>query len=600
MTRKFEIYFLAFAVAIPFFNFYRFSPAPDWFTNAGVIFFVSVFVLVSTLRRAPMQWSVSPGGLLLLVGGVFWVLRAQHFDAAYMVLILFLLIVIFFGVRNYDLKELVNCIAVVVLICAMIQSFLGGLQAADVAKYFDGYVVFDSGRSVMGNIAQRNQYANFLGWGLISVSYLYAHRDLNASISIVLVVFLALMMCWSGARLVLLYGLAVMLLVWAWLKTSSDGEVMQRMALVLSLAIFLLAIIQIFNQDILWALKRIGLDFQAVSGSDRILEGGAGARRKIEWTKAWDVFLVHPWIGVGVGGFAAQSVAMEVTSGLPKAPESWLFAHCHNLVFQMLAEVGLLGAGVVFLGGVVAIGAYCKRCNRTTENFFLLSIAVIVLIHSFFEYPLWYLPFLFMLGIVGALAPEGRVFVLNVRSSVVRCIGVFLGGVGVLYCVVGVPNFWMLVRYNLPTSDVKENIVRIDRLSELAKNPLWASSADMVLSNYLLPTKEQLNFKLAHFERLASYQPYPSVLTQLSILLALDDQPDSAKKTLYKVVANYPESVPKLAEILSLRTESEVKPLREIVIRAAQAYAQHPPHSEAAQLAAVMTVAAPVTRKTLF
>ncbi|PTU63615.1 hypothetical protein DB032_01090 [Chromobacterium sp. Panama] len=600
MVRKFEIYILIFAISVPFFSFYRFSPAPDWFTNAGVIFFVSVFIVAAALKRGLMRWSVSPGGLLLLVGGVFWVLRAQYFDAAYMALILFLLMIIFFCIRSYDLKEIVNGVAVVVLICAMIQSFLGGLQAADVAKYFDGYVVFDSARSVMGNVAQRNQYANFLGWGLISVSYLYAHRSLNIGISIALAVFFALMMCWSGSRLALLYGLVVVCLAWLWLKTSMDSEVMRRMALALSLAVFLLAIIQIFNNEILSALKEIGLDFQAVSGSDRILDGDVGARRKIEWTKAWDVFIEHPWIGVGVGGFAAQSVAMEVASGLPKAPESWLFAHCHNLLFQMLAEVGILGAGIIFFGGGVTIGAYCKRCNRTIENFFLLSIAVIVLIHSVFEYPLWYLPFLFMLGMVGALAPEKRVFMLNVRSSVVRCMGFFGGVMGVLYCVVGIPNFWMLVRYNFPTSDVKENIVRIDRLSELAENPLWASSADMVLSNYLLPTKEQLNFKLAHFERLASYQPYPSVLTQLSILRALDDQPDSAKKTLYKVVANYPESVPKLAEILSLRTEPEIKPLREIAIRAAQAYAQHPPHSQAAQLAAVMTVAAPVTRKPLF
>ncbi|WP_162787960.1 O-antigen ligase family protein [Chromobacterium haemolyticum] len=351
MYKKIEIMFLAFAVSIPFFNFYRFSPSSDWFTNAGVIFFVSIFVTTAVLRYGLVRWSVSPGGLLLLVGGFFWVLRAQYFDAAYMVLILFLLMMVFFCIRNYDSKEVVKCIAIVVLICALIQSFFGGLQAADVARYFDGYVVFDSARSVMGNVAQRNQYANFLGWGLVSVCYLYAYRDLNTGFSIVLIAFFALMMCWSGSRLVLLYGLAFLCLAWIWLKTNSADEVMRRMALALSLAVFLLAIIQIFNYDILWALKRVGFDFQAVSGSGRILDGDAGARRKIEWTKAWDVFLAHPWVGVGVGGFAAQSVAMEVTSGLSKAPESWLFAHCHNLLFQMLAEVGLLGTGVTFLGG---------------------------------------------------------------------------------------------------------------------------------------------------------------------------------------------------------------------------------------------------------
>ncbi|BBH11107.1 O-antigen ligase C-terminal domain-containing protein [Chromobacterium haemolyticum] len=600
MTKKFEIYFLIFATTVPFFNFYRFSPAPDWFTNAGVVFFVSVFVIVSALRGAPIKWSVSPGGLFLLAGGVFWVFRAQYFDAAYMALILFLLMMVCFCIRNYDLKEVVKCIAEVVLICAMIQAFLGGLQAADVAKYFDGYIVFDSARSVVGNIAQRNQYANFLGWGLISVSYLYAHRSLNTGISIVLAVFFALMMCWSGSRLALLYGLALVCLAWLWLKTSSDAEVMRRMALALALAVLALAIIQIFNHDILLALKRIGLDFQTVSGSERILDGDVGARRKIEWTKAWDVFLEHPWMGVGVGGFAAKSVAMEVASGLPKAPESWLYAHCHNLIFQMLAEVGVLGTGMIVSGLVVTIKSYFKRCNRTIENFFLLSLAGVILIHSMFEYPLWYLPFLFMLAIVGAAAPEKKVFILDIRPSIVRGISIFFGAIGVWYCVVGVSNFWMLVRYSAPSADFKENLIRIESLSSLAKNPFWVSSADMMLGNYLLPTKEQLNFKLMHFEKLASFQPYASVLTQLSILRALNAQPDSARKALYMVIANYPESVPRLAVILSSRAEPEIKPLREIVIRAAQAYAQHPPHSQAAQLAAVMTVAAPVTRKTLF
>lgn len=69
--KKIEIMFLAFAVSIPFFNFYRFSPSSDWFTNAGVIFFCEYFCNYGCLKiwastMVSFAWWAS------LVGGRFF------------------------------------------------------------------------------------------------------------------------------------------------------------------------------------------------------------------------------------------------------------------------------------------------------------------------------------------------------------------------------------------------------------------------------------------------------------------------------------------------------------------------------------------------
>jgi hypothetical protein len=64
----------------------------------------------------------------------------------------------------------------------------------------------------------------------------------------------------------------------------------------------------------------------------------------IEWQKAWLIFQSYPLFGVGIGGFAWQSVWLEYHGGLAHSSEFALFTHPHNLVAILLAEVGLNAA----------------------------------------------------------------------------------------------------------------------------------------------------------------------------------------------------------------------------------------------------------------
>jgi len=284
---------------------------------------------------------------------------------------------------------------------------------------------------------------------------------------------------------------------------------------------------------------------------------------------------------------------------LPKSPESWLFIHCHNLFFQLLAETGLLGVLIIFIPTLLCLLSYMRDGQQSAENMLLLGIGLVILTHSMFEYPLWYLPFLTMLIIVLLLAPLGRINV-AVRSSILRVTGLVVFVLAIGYVVNGAINFRTLVMYNMPAGNAQENARRLQSLFDVEKNPLWATEADFVLVNYLVASKADLKLKLQHFERLAQFRPYPEILLRLSMLYALDHQEAKAEHALKLAIANYPDFSPNYSFRLSLMQGPEFKALQIMADKAARAYNTDGVQDDARRMASVMTVAAPVTRKALF
>ncbi|WP_312854398.1 PglL family O-oligosaccharyltransferase [Paludibacterium denitrificans] len=228
-----------------------------------------------------------------------------------------------------------------------------------------------------------------------------------------------------------------------------------------------MALIQLFNHELIWLLNRLGLPIHLDSGADRIMDAGFGARRRIEWTKAWEVFKANPWFGVGLGGFGSQSVWMEAYLGLPKVPESWLFTQSHNLIFQLLAETGLVGTSVVVIGLIACTGPYFRKSEQTVDNLLLVSIAMMILGHSMFEYPLWYLPFLTALVLICSLSPA-KSYALNLRPGFLRGVSLLVGVACLAYVFTGIGNFWTLVHYSGPTNDAGKTRAGWKRSSLLA------------------------------------------------------------------------------------------------------------------------------------
>ncbi|BBF87927.1 possible integral membrane protein [Aquitalea magnusonii] len=597
---------VAAAVTLPFLSWLRYAPLPDWVSDASCLFFLATSMLFLLPARYDFSLSISKA-LLPIFGFVIYLAITNHnltnVTVFIAVLFFFLIWGLLFSIRfSADAcGELLLALATVVFIFAMLQVMLGLLQVLNLAPFLHGYVVFDrsaANSNIMGNIGQRNQYAQFLSWGILSACYLHANSLLRRPFFIGSVFLLAWLSACAGARLVWAYALIFSVLGWYWSRRNK-AETVRRMVWAMVAAVALMVSTQLFSQQIATLLTWMGVPIHVVSGADRFFSAGFGIRRRIEWTKAWDIFIQQPWLGIGWGMFPAQSVEMELTGGLPKYPESWLFVHCHNLFFQLLAETGIVGVLIVFSTLFYTLGAFLRKGEQSAENLLLLGIGCVILAHSMFEYPLWYLPFFSMFLIVLLLAPVGRV-VLPLRTAFIRISDLVVMLMALFYVGTGVAVFQTMVAYVFPTSNVQENVRRMATLFDVGKNVLWTNDVDIVLANYLVPSRDQLDLKLQHFSRLAAYRPYPEVLLKLAVLYALDKQTAKAEHTIKLAIANYPDYSPNFDYRLEMIRKDELKPLQLISSRAAKAYVDHGAQTDPGRIAAVMTVASPVTRKPLF
>ncbi|KJH69317.1 hypothetical protein UF16_00165 [Chromobacterium violaceum] len=498
-------------------------------------------------------------------------------------------------------RDICILLATAILLGACLQALLGMMQTLGLASLSRGLVLYDVGSptEILGNIGQRNQYAQYLSWGVLAICYLHGRKALKGWFAAPLLTALIVLITWTGARLPLAYFLGILALAWFWLRRSPQDEDLRRMAASLSLAIILLVLVQVFNHEIVGLLNWLGLPIDAQSGSNRMLEGGFGARRRVEWTKAWLVFLEHPWLGVGVGRYAAQSVWLEAFGGLPKYPESVLFTQSHNLIFQLLAETGLIGTLCAGIGLLGCLLPFFARGRQSPENLMLLSIALMILVHSMFEFPLWYLPFLSMLVIVCVLGPALR-WRLQIRTGALRGLCAVAGVLMLAHVLSGAVFFWRLIEFTIPSAAAQENMKRVEYVSRVGLDPMWSKPTDLILSNYLLPGKRHLDMLLPFYEGLAKDQPYVAVMLRLSVCRALAGQERAARDAMAQAIANYPDETPKFVLTLQTWSEPEIQPLKEMALQAAQAYQEHGTHTDAARLAAVMTVATPVTRSPLF
>ncbi|OHX18034.1 PglL family O-oligosaccharyltransferase [Chromobacterium sphagni] len=600
--------FFCFCFVFPFLNCARYTPLQDWWTNASVVFAIGIAGLFVFRRR---QSGVRvPLAALALTALLLWLsfsngLLLDNYQPAILgigSLAVMLLLAVFLANRlRPDLAQVCVILASCLLLGSCLQIVLGGIQVLDLARYTRGLVMLNylTPTEVMGNVGQRNQYAQYLNWGVVAACYLYGRRRLRGGFCGLLVLFQLLFITWSGARLPLAYCLGVCLLAWFWQRRASGDETLARMLKALMAAMIVLSLLQLFNEQIIWLLNWLGLPIHAQSGSERLLDAGFGARRRIEWTKAWMVFQQHPWLGVGLERYPEQSVWLEAFGGLPKYPEAVLFTQSHNLFFQLLAETGLPGTLIVVLGLGGCLLPFFGRGRQSPENLLLISIAMMLLIHSMFEFPLWYLPFLAMLVTVCTLSPA-RLWQAPIRTAVLRLACIGGGALMAAHIVSGVAIFWRLVEYSAPSQSAAENIRRVNYLGKVELNPLWVDPAAMVMGNYLLPSKRHVDIVLPFYQRLALNQPYIAVLQRLSVCQALAGQPEAARRTLVQAIASYPDEVLKLDASLQSWQEPEVRRLAELTGRVKKIYLQRGAYTDAARMAAVMAVASPVTRKPLF
>ena len=101
----------------------------------------------------------------------------------------------------------------------------------------------------------------------------------------------------------------------------------------------------------------LGQDLSAIEVTDANF---AVIERLAHWQAAWRMFSQHPWLGVGIGQYAA----VYPTVALPRWSDA--LGHAHNYYLHVLSEMGLIGI-TVMLGFWASSFAALWRRARTAS-----------------------------------------------------------------------------------------------------------------------------------------------------------------------------------------------------------------------------------------
>jgi putative inorganic carbon (HCO3(-)) transporter len=110
--------------------------------------------------------------------------------------------------------------------------------------------------------------------------------------------------------------------------------------------------------------------------------------RMAHWQAGWYMFMAHPWLGVGAGNYAQAYPDYSV--GMWVEP----LGHAHNYYLNMLAELGVLGGGLLFLLLGIAfrqLGGALVDSERRVGSFWRAVLAgafgglVVFCVHNLFD-----------------------------------------------------------------------------------------------------------------------------------------------------------------------------------------------------------------------
>jgi O-antigen ligase len=378
----------------------------------------------------------------------------------------------------------------------------------------------------LGTIGQSNQLCDYLFLSCCSMIYLYTRQWVGFRILVVCLMLLAAELTLSSSRSVVLYLVAGGCLIGLWRNMDNQADFKRLRDSYLMLVLFC----------IVW---QIIYPFLGLNSSMRRLAtlaaNGAPSLRLFFWKDALAIWWDTPWLGAGFGEF--DWAFFMHGKGHDHSVINNRIEHAHNLIFHVLAEMGLVGA----LWLIVTVGLWLRRAMPRSLNvldwwhFALLSILGI---HSLLEYPLWLADFLGVLAILLAIT-ETRSFCLQL-SSVMRValclmptVGIFLlSSTGLSY--LAMEKFYEAVEQSQPLPGDLQQMVPLSNSGLLAPFGLKYFAFNFKMDSDQAIEKAGITGKALHFE------PIPPLAYKQAAYLAYIDKRSESEALFQLAVASYP------------------------------------------------------------
>lgn len=534
---------VALMLTLPFLLAHHYNPIPTFFQEwtAAILSLAALTWLARSAPDKPLEIpeiALLPIGLMLIavLQGIF--LPAAQTDrlllfGLYMIWATLLTVLGRRLAQDAGLEKLADVMATAILVGALLEALSGGVQLAGLARIPWFFPHFGGG--LKGNLAQPNNFADYLWLGVAATLYLRSRRWLGITASAASLGILLPFAVLSGSRSVWFYGagLVMMSLPWTW-RLSDPGHLSLRRWSLAALALSL-AFQAAFSSGLIPFPETI------VTSGGRIADTGSYDPIRISlWRIALDTFLENPWLGSGFGQYTHQfhqHVLDLMPRRLPGLPE-----HAHNIVLNLLAEMGL-GAGLLLLGLGLRWLIDLLRLPRTPATWWVAASLLVLSIHANLEYPLWYA---FFLGLAAVLA-----------GSISRpCHQVQLGGRSP-YAVAAFLALGAMTLYNLredyslledtlnyriaarsPEDFRQQTEANLERL---ARTSILRPYVDLTAANLMADDHEDLSTKLQLCARAQRFSASKDIVFKCAYLLALDGHEEEADLALRRAVAAYPD-----------------------------------------------------------
>ena len=404
-----------------------------------------------------------------------------------------------------------------------------------------------------GNIAQPNLYANYLALGGTALLFLWQRASLRTPFALAAAILLAWACALSGSRAALLYALWFAVLG-ALAARKQNGIEVRR----LQFAAYGLAVVMLVAQlAVPWLNDALHLGPANLGAFERAVElSGTHAEPRWQlWRVAWRIFANAPVAGAGIGEFAGAAFS----SGLPPELNQFdgvVWISPHNLVLQLLAETGALGAFLA-LGGLFAwwwqIGRRFFSGGKPTIWWIIAAVGI-EMIHSMVEFPLWNTHFLGVTALLMGLATR--------PDTGSRTASRFTFAAAAGTCVALTLTMTLLLRDYVrlnATSSIETPLTRAGAaaaerdatvMRSLTHGPL-APAAEYWITLGATLDRRNLSERLRMSERAARYFPSNAVIVRRAVFLAFDGQAAAARKLLAQAMYTFPKRCAETIGILA-------------------------------------------------
>lgn len=527
---------LSLMFAAPFIVSYQTLPIVTFHKEWIAAFFAVLAALYLLVRIENFQFPLiafMPIALMLILGVQIAVDKADYWQNHYLVMLYLgmtaLLMVIGANLKNaLGLDKIVPVLSwtLVVMALAVFATILIGLTITDADSFLAKAIL--TGRA--GNIGQVNHFSNYVALATGSLSYLLLTKRIKFLPYLLIATVFMLALALAGQRMAIIYVFVLSIGGWLLAKTDNDPEI----AICARKLLWLIPIF-IVVQCVLPYLSFLN---PSLSPVERLAQtAGGSSTRLMIMQQAWELFKTNPLLGAGWQEFAWYN--FNQTENYPDLKGIW--NHAHNLLMQLLAEMGVFAALILLIACVFWLIAQ-RNQKMNAERWWVLALLSVLAIHSMLEYPLWYTYFLAIAALLLGLG-EQHVFSCRFRLAPIMFTAVFIFGSwslgNLLFHYHSLHTTLTEFREgNVENAQITDKLVLLNKLRK--SSPLTAY-IDNVIIRVLPDHPDLLADKLTINTRVVEFWPGKVESYTQATLLALNDQPEAAEKMMLIAAKKFPE-----------------------------------------------------------